>query len=919
MEQSEAALLKKIEELERKLELASKNEDASASIRQSARELQELVKQAPVSIVLLEGEDLIIRVANQAALSIMGKTEEEVLNKPNAVVFPEVPERIKIQQEVFRTGIPYDAREVQITFNKFGKPYTGYYDLHYSVWYNSEGEKKGIMAVGIEVTEKAIAAIQQSFLVEISNELTVLKSRPETIDFLAKKIGRYFNVKWCMFSEVTKEQTAIVSLGWNETDVPSLKGTYTIREFLSEEQTQKNNSGQVTVVNNVATDPNVNAGSYTALDIHSFIIVPLLQGNQWKFMLSIIDNKPRLWRNDEVELMKEVTNRIWTRLEKATADEALHNLNNRLERQILERTTELAVTRQLQQISAQLLTERNAPFFQQQILDSAMQIMDADFSSLQMFISETKYFDLLASRNFHPAAEKFWKHISMDSIAGGSMVTKELKRKIINDIYEDEEIRQSPDLPYYKLSGIRSMQSTPLIARDGRFIGVLSTHWKKVHLPKEKDLQLFDILARQAVDLIELKEDISLMQRSIQARTDELKSISQDLKTSKEHFALLFNVSPVPKSLSRIADGQVIDVNPAWENMFEVKKEDVVGKNAAELKFTSPIKRNELIEKIESNNGNLFGVEVNYTIGKDKIVNAYISVVKLTLNGVECLLTAYFDITKRKQAEELIVKNAAELREKNLELESINEELESFNYIASHDLQEPLRKIQTFLPLMEKNLHDEERRKNYFDKTMLAAKRMGELIQSVLNYSRIDKIQQTDFSKTDLNRVLETVKVDLELKIQDKQAIIKSNNLPVISAIKSQVEQLFANIINNALKFSKEKPVINIISKTITGKDLVAEGIATKTNRKSKYSKPFNENAVFVELKFIDNGIGFEPQYSEKIFDLFQRLHGKSEYEGTGIGLSVVKKIVNNHNGFIMAESELDTGTTFTIWLPLEN
>lgn len=256
-----------------------------------------------------------------------------------------------------------------------------------------------------------------------------------------------------------------------------------------------------------------------------------------------------------------------------------------------------------------------------------------------------------------------------------------------------------------------------------------------------------------------------------------------------------------------------------------------------------------------------------------------------------------------KNLETLVEERTAELSEKNIALENSNKELESFNYIASHDLQEPLRKIRTFIHLIEKTGFDSENGKRYFEKINSSAQRMSDLIQSVLTYSRLSKTGE-DFVETDLNKILEEVKTDFELLIKEKNAKIKSNKLPIIKANSLQINQLFSNLISNSLKFSTENPHISISSKIVKGKEVNDQA---------------NPEQKFAYLIFQDNGIGFPDEFKEKIFNLFQRLHGKSEYSGTGIGLSIVKKIVEQHKGYILAESKAGQGATFNIWLPIDN
>ncbi|HWA35078.1 MAG TPA: response regulator, partial [Cyclobacteriaceae bacterium] len=254
---------------------------------------------------------------------------------------------------------------------------------------------------------------------------------------------------------------------------------------------------------------------------------------------------------------------------------------------------------------------------------------------------------------------------------------------------------------------------------------------------------------------------------------------------------------------------------------------------------------------------------------------------------------------KRDAIEEDLEKK---VRERTFQLQKSNLELESFNYIASHDLQEPLRKIQTFIHLIGERRDDPETVERYYSRIVATANRMSQLIQSVLDYTRITNSAQA-FVPTDLNVVLNNVVSDFELVIAAKGARIESDLLPTISAVPPQMNQLFSNLIGNSLKFSKEKPLIRITSAVVDGKDV---------------SNNANPAQKFVSLQFVDNGIGFEQEYHEQIFKMFQRLHSKSEYSGTGVGLSIVSKVAERHGGFVKAESLNGSGSVFTVFLPAD-
>jgi PAS domain S-box-containing protein len=261
-------------------------------------------------------------------------------------------------------------------------------------------------------------------------------------------------------------------------------------------------------------------------------------------------------------------------------------------------------------------------------------------------------------------------------------------------------------------------------------------------------------------------------------------------------------------------------------------------------------------------------------------------------------------VTARKQIEESERRLEAEVARRTFELKQTNKELESFNYIASHDLQEPLRKIQTFILLLEEHREEPAAWEKYTQKIKDSSQRMSQLIQSVLEYSRLSQ-QRESVAGIDLNTVLENVKNDYELTIRETGADIRSDHLPMLEAIPYQMHQLFGNLISNAIKFAGKRPVIRI-SSSIVRADQVGLRLGGSPNQK------------FAELRFADNGIGFEQQYAERIFQLFQRLHSKSQFAGTGVGLSIVAKIVKNHQGYIQAESVKGQGAVFTVWLPLK-
>lgn len=297
--------------------------------------------------------------------------------------------------------------------------------------------------------------------------------------------------------------------------------------------------------------------------------------------------------------------------------------------------------------------------------------------------------------------------------------------------------------------------------------------------------------------------------------------------------------------------------------------------------------------------------EIRLRVGEDD-VPVQLSLNCLRMDEYTTLSMIITDLTRQKEIERQLTENNEQLRKLNQALVSSNHDLQQFASVASHDLQEPLRKIQVYSKfLIDRGFHElSQASKSYVEKIFSSAQRMKALIIDILTYSKLSAADLLS-DAVDLNEVIQEIVDDFDLRINEKNARVAVGDLCIVEGNKGQLRQVFHNLISNALKFTstKRKPVIAIDMKAVEAAEL---GVSLEDHDK------------FCRITVSDNGIGFDESYASVIFSLFEKLNSKNTYEGSGIGLAIAKKIIEKHHGLIIAHSKVGVGSEFSVILPFK-
>ncbi len=813
--------------IEEKLsDFASEQADKRKIIEVKKNELQNLFLNAPVSIVAYSAENFLVETANLSALKMWGKTEQEVINKPFFEVSPELKERMEpILQNVLNSGKTFLTYEYAVEYNRNGQMHSGYFDFCYQPIFNEENKVTGIISIGTEVTERVVGRKKI--------EEDEIRAR---IALEAGQLGT-FEIDLIHESIIFSDRFAVI-FGLNA----EKKGTH--------DDLKKAIHPDDLTVRNKAFEVALKTGT---LHYEVRVIWP---DNSVHWIRT--HGKVRYEKENAkciYGIAEDITDEKIANLQLKESEQRVHVLNEQL-------SYELEATKELQRVSAKFIRSDDKNQLFESLLESAMKLMKSDFASIQIYDEKKNELVLYGNKNFHPESAVFWKTVLATSSSSCSEALINKKRIVVNDVEESEFMKGTEDLKYYRLSGIRAVQSTPLISRNGNFVGMISTHWKNVHYPTVNDLKFFDLLARQASDLIVQKVAEEAMSESEQRFRTVTQTLPQFIWTTD-------------------SEGLVDYFNPQWYHYTGSTPEQSLGNNWPKYLHADDVEKTLGIWNRSLETGETLAVELRI-MAKDGTFKWFIvngNPIKNDNGNITKWLGSFTDIHEQK----------TELNRTNWQLNKKDE----FISIASHEMKTPLTTAKAYLELLELSLDETANgSKILAKKANFSIRRLNNLITELLDVSKIQS-GKLDYNVTffDFNEMVDADIEDSQYSAPKHQIIKCLSVSKKVNGDRDRLQQVVINLLSNGIKYSPHSKEVFI--------DVTEEG-------------------EFLKVCVKDNGVGIPKTHLEKIFERYYRVEENAvQFQGLGIGLFISNEIIQRHHGRLWAESEIGKGSSFYFTLPL--
>jgi len=907
-----------------------------------------LIAEAPVSTCLFTGRDMKVEIANEKMLGVWGK-DKSVLGKPLRVGVPELIGQpfLDILDRVYTTGFTYEDQDARADLIVDGVLTTFYFDFTYKPLRDNNGVIYGVMDMAVDVTEKVKARkkLEES---ETSFKSLIQEAPVATCLFL----GREMKVEIVneRMIKLWGKDASIIGKPLVEA-VPELAG----QQFLD-------------LLDNVYTT----GVAYENIDTRAELIVDGVKGVYY------FDFTYKPIFNDEGEVYG-IINMVVDVTNKVVANQRIQENQRQLLDSFEQSPVGIAMIDKkdltftmANAFYGYLVGRKPHELIDKPLLDALPELKGQGFDDLlynvittgNPFIAKEVAVELLRNGELETIYVDFAYQPRRErdaTITGILVVVTDVTQQVISRKKVEASEAKLRSLIATAPAGMGLFVGRDLIVEmpNQTFIDIVGKGWDIVGKPLREAmpelltegqpfLKILDDVYTTGVMFHSYGSQVKIVQDGVMTYNYYNITYTPLLDENGEVYAILDIAIDVTdtiiarqkaeEAMTSLRGAIELAELAAWT--FNIKEgtftfsprflewlgidnnvESDIALNTIPEEYRDEIKN--AIDKATQPGGNgLYNAEhpvVNAITGEKMIVNSQAQVFYDATGEPEFLTGTSRDVTQERELQlqlesqvkertEKLQHANAELAEANNNLQKSNSELGQFAYIASHDLQEPIRKISIFIKMLEEKLAAvaDEKSKYYIERIEKSAERMTSLIKDILGYSQLSKDNEV-FETVDLNTIAKNTVTDFELIIEQKNATVNYSSLPAIKAVPLQMTQLFANLISNSLKYSRQDvpPVININASILTKEDIMY------------YSLPHPPD-LYIKIIFKDNGIGFNQNYAQQIFSIFQRLHTKSEFMGTGIGLAMCKKIAQNHKGEIYAFSEEGKGAEFVVVLPLE-
>ncbi|HSD07420.1 PAS domain S-box protein [Flavobacterium sp.] len=914
-------------------------------IAESEHKVRAIVENAPFPIAVYVGEEMRIEMANESIIAIWGKGNN-VIGKSFMDVLPELDNQLVFEQikAVYRTGQAFHTKNTPLDLIVDGKLGKYYFNYSLTPLYDVKGKIYGVMNTGVDLTDLNVAKkkIEESdkrfrntvkqapvgitilrgpeYIAEMANEAylklidkvessfvgkPLFDSLPEAKDSVSRLLNDVYNTG----NPYHGNEVPIPINRYGKTEICFFDFLYyPLKEIDGEisgiivtvtEVTEKVGSRKKTEQNEERLNIIVEASELGTYEVN-------LKNNEYTYsyrLLEIIGGYPNFQKLTQQELLKHIH------------PDDMHIRNTAFTNSLTSGSIHYESRVIWLDGSIHWMELKGKVFYDNEnipdkILGTTRDITNEKNHQQELEESEQKFRLLADSMPQHiwisdPSGKLTYYNQSVYEYTG--LTFEEIEKGGLLQIVHPDDLEANIKTWKESLaSGHDFLFEHRFRRHDGQYRWQLSRA-----IPQIDENGKIQMWVGTSTDIQEQKIFANELEKQVKERTKELSLINESLEKSEERYHLMVEEIQDYSILYLNHQGIIENWNLGAEKINGYKAEEVIGKNF-DIFFTESDRKNNLpgnLLKTAIEKGK--AVQEGWRMRKNKTLFWANIVITAVYNKKKELIgfsKVTHDLTDKKEADDKLKLNGLELQQKNAELEKMNKELQSFAYISSHDLQEPLRKIQTFASQIIAKESDNlsETGKDKFRRMQNAAQRMQALINDLLTYSKTN-IQELKYEKTNLYDLIEEVKEDLAEELEQKNAVIETDevcrdiNLKIIPF---QFRQLLYNLLSNSIKFSKPdiNPLIKIQCKIAKGSTLNNNKLTGETN--------------YCHLQVSDNGIGFEQEFDKKIFEVFQRLHGKTEYDGTGIGLAIVKKIVENHSGIISATSQQNMGATFDIYIP---